>query len=349
MTLDSLTNLQIYVLCPCFIDWPKFMKRVSENLAIFFRTARNKEGRSKRVFPKKRSRAELSESQRYAFDLMVQDRFGRSIKRHPINHDENLEDLAVTLGTLPQDSEIKSIAELRDGSCNHLIVILPGIYGSCWSFLRLAQLLPGQPRVIGLEYPGIDRTQSIPRTFEKITLPLHTYLQEAMASNQPPRRITFFGFCYGGWLAHALAAKWSAHCVNGTRAIGFDSHPSSDLKQIGIMRRLSHGAKRELNLSRTSHKIERRFVRMGHRQLTAMTSFKPKAKAKDFILARSGSELTIGPLPINRWNSLVENYGAIVYSHLGHLDLIRNQQEHLIKNLFDPELDPKECSSFISN
>jgi non-ribosomal peptide synthase protein (TIGR01720 family) len=108
-----------------------------------------------------------------------------------------------TSGHTPSDQELEVLFPLRPtGTRIPLFCIHPAM-GLSWCYAGLASLLGSDQQIYGLQARGIARAEPLPKDIEEIAA---SYLDQVRLI-QPNGPYNLLGWSFGGYVAHAIAAK----------------------------------------------------------------------------------------------------------------------------------------------
>ncbi|MGK8520659.1 non-ribosomal peptide synthetase [Nocardia asteroides] len=127
-----------------------------------------------------------------------------------------------------------------NGSAAPLFCLHP-MYGLAWSYAGLAQFLPSEQPIYGLQSPALSEDGELPGSVDELA---ERYLSEIKAV-QPHGPYRLLGWSLGGVLAHAIATKLQDAGEQVELLAMMDSHPNPDV--VGF-RAAIRGALAELGL-----------------------------------------------------------------------------------------------------
>ncbi|NKY30113.1 thioesterase domain-containing protein, partial [Nocardia gamkensis] len=126
------------------------------------------------------------------------------------------------------------------GSAAPLFCLHP-MYGLAWSYAGLAQFLPAEQPIFGLQSPALSEDGELPGSLAQLA---ERYLSEIKAV-QPQGPYRLLGWSLGGVLAHAIATALQEAGEQVELLAMMDSHPNPDV--VGF-RAAVRGALAELGL-----------------------------------------------------------------------------------------------------
>ena len=272
----------------------------------------------------------LTPEDRLRFVQRVESRFGKGLPSEVITAGTDLPSLAKTIQDSLDRSSINSVLRLQRGNGRSLILVVPGIHGTAWSFERLVtQLTPGV-EAIGLEYSGLAAGDSIPQTMTAQVEIWAEELTSEVGRLEDFDEVMVFGFCLGGSFAHELLNVLGPNANQRRRLVVFDGHPSVAMAKVGPLAQLRYTGKSELSRAMASGRLEKQLIEMGIAQLDAMARHRPSRIDIPMTLVRSGSPLSLGSLMPEDWSPFVECCEQFVLPDMGHVDFVRHRLEHLV-------------------
>ncbi|MBF6225576.1 non-ribosomal peptide synthetase, partial [Nocardia abscessus] len=126
------------------------------------------------------------------------------------------------------------------GSAAPLFCLHP-MYGLAWSYAGLAQFLPAEQPILGLQSPALSEDGELPGSLDELAV---RYLSE-IRTVQPKGPYRLLGWSLGGVLAHAIATRLQDAGEEVELLAMMDSHPNPDV--VGF-RAAVRGALAELGL-----------------------------------------------------------------------------------------------------
>ncbi|MBF6079659.1 AMP-binding protein, partial [Nocardia beijingensis] len=126
------------------------------------------------------------------------------------------------------------------GSAAPLFCLHP-MYGLAWSYAGLAQFMPAEQPIFGLQSPALSEDGELPGSLDELA---ERYLSEIRAV-QPQGPYRLLGWSLGGVLAHAIATRLQDAGEQVELLAMMDSHPNPDV--VGF-RAAVRGALAELGL-----------------------------------------------------------------------------------------------------
>ncbi|MEU2126424.1 amino acid adenylation domain-containing protein [Nocardia niwae] len=130
------------------------------------------------------------------------------------------------------------------GSAAPLFCLHP-MYGLAWSYAGLAQFMPADQPIFGLQSPALSEDGELPDTLAELA---ERYLSEIRAV-QPQGPYRLLGWSLGGVLAHAIATELQDAGEQVELLAMMDSHPNPD---VAGFRAAVRGALAELGLGTTA-------------------------------------------------------------------------------------------------
>jgi hypothetical protein len=272
----------------------------------------------------------LTTEGRLRFVQRVEARFGKGLPSEVITAGADLPSLAKVIQDSLDRSSVDSVLRLQRGEGRSLILIVPGIHGTAWSFERLVtQMTPGVD-AIGLEYSGLAAGETIPTTIADQVEIWAEKLTFELGGLENFDEVMVFGFCLGGSFAHELLNVLDQHENQRRRLVIFDGHPSVTMAKVGPLAELRYAVKNELNRTMASGRLEKRLIEMGIAQIDAMSNHLPSRIDIPMNLVLSGSSLSLGPVTPEDWSPFVESCEQVLLPDIGHVDFVRHRLEHLI-------------------
>ena len=272
----------------------------------------------------------LTTEDRLRFVQRVEARFGKGLSIEVVTAGTDLPSLAKTIQDSLDRSSINSVLRLRRGNGRSLILVVPGIHGTAWSFEPLVTQMTPAFDAIGLEYSGLVAGDSIPQTMTDQVEIWADGLASEVGRLEDFDEVMVFGFCLGGAFAHELLNVLGRNAKQRRRLVVFDGHPSVAVTEVGPLAGLRHAVKSELSRTMASGRLEKQLIEMGIVQLSAMASHHPSRIDIPMTLVRSGSPLSLGPVAAEDWSPFVQCCEQFLLPDLGHVDLVCHRFEHLI-------------------
>ena len=253
----------------------------------------------------------------------VMSRFGLCVAEM-LEESDGIIDLARRLQDAPQTQAPTLRRILKQGPPGApRILLFPGLHGTSWSFDRLARLTPDDCSVIAWDYPGVDRNSSLQVSIGGLARQI---IDAEKANGLGAGRVSLFGFCLGGVVAHEVAHQLGRDDVKLSM---LDAHPATAIRKVLRLRR-ALGTAKAMREARRGGWLEKRLVKMGIQQLRWLDGHDMPRADVDIDLIRTGGRLYLGPLDATTWRPFVRSVRLTTLSTLGHADVFRYHHEELV-------------------
>ncbi|WTL59449.1 amino acid adenylation domain-containing protein [Nocardia sp. NBC_01499] len=144
-------------------------------------------------------------------------------------------------GETDLNAAMNVLLPIRTGGSEAPLFCLHPMYGLAWSYAGLAQHLPADQPIYGVQSPALSEDGDLPGSIAELA---HRYVTE-IRTVQPHGPYRLLGWSLGGVLAHAIATELQAEGEQVALLAMMDSHPNPD---VAGFRAAVRGALAELGL-----------------------------------------------------------------------------------------------------